>query len=216
MLQVTGLHKSFKREPVLRGISFVMPPASVLGIWGSNGAGKTTLLHILAAILPPDRGTVTLNGVRPEQSAYRRQIGLVPQQVALSPRLTVRQNLDFWASIRGFQGAERRKFVDEAAEMSNITTFLGKTVGRCSSGMARRVNLAAGIIGRPPLILLDEPTAGIDEENRRLILQAVTRLKQSGCLVLMVNHYHQELAGVCDQVMLLQDGCAIWQGDDHL
>jgi len=207
MLEVIDIHKSFKGEPVLRGVSFVIPEAGVLGIYGSNGAGKTTLLNILAAIFPPDSGQVMMNGIRPEQRAYHDLVGFVPQNTALFQRLTVQQNLNFWASIRGFTQKELRQRVAEAAEMANVTSFLDKPVGRCSSGMARRANLAAGLIGTPPFILLDEPTAGIDEENRSLIFDTIGKLRKKGCLVVIVNHYYQELEGICDWIIQIKNGC---------
>ena len=207
MLKVDNIHKAYQQEKVLRGVSFTVQPSQIMGICGSNGAGKTTLIHILASILPPDQGTVALAQVPISQrSNYRSMIGFVPQHVALSPQLTVRQNLVFWASIRGLGGRERRETVETAAEMANVTAFWNKPVARCSGGMAKRANLAAGLIGYPRLLLLDEPTAGIDEENRDYILRAILRIKEQDCMVLMVNHYFQELAWVCDRIITLKDG----------
>ncbi len=213
MLIVENLHKAYKREPVLRGVSFTVQPAHVLGICGSNGAGKTTLISIIASILPPDQGSLSLMGIPIAQTgSYRAQIGYVPQNIALSPRLTVQQNLDFWAAIRGYKGQAMKDRVEEAAIQANVTAFLKKPLGRCSGGMARRANLAAGLIGRPHLILLDEPTAGIDEENRDLIMSTILTLKQSGCIILMVNHYYQELAMVCDRIITLKKGLVAEEG----
>lgn len=207
MLIAENLTKAYKREPVLRGVSFSVRPGSVLGICGSNGAGKTTLIHVIASILPADSGTITLMGIPISQARdYRSRIGFVPQNIALSPNLTVRQNLSFWASMRGMNGQQAKDAVHDAAEMANITAFMNKAVGRCSGGMARRANLAAGLIGRPDLILLDEPTAGIDEENRDLILKTILSLRQQGSMILMVNHYYQELSLVCDRIITLRDG----------
>ena len=197
MLIAENLTKAYKREPVLRGVSFSVRPGSVLGICGSNGAGKTTLIHVIASILPADSGTITLMGIPVSQARdYRSRIGFVPQNIALSPNLTVRQNLSFWASMRGMNGRQAKEAVRDAAEMANISSFMNKAVGRCSGGMARRANLAAGLIGRPDLILLDEPTAGIDEENRDLILKTILSLRQQGSMILMVNHYYQELSQI--------------------
>ncbi len=207
MLVADQLWKAYKREPVLRGVSFTVQPGNVLGICGSNGAGKTTLIGLVASILPPDRGTITLMGVpQSDPGRYRRMIGYVPQNIALSPRLSVEQNLVFWASIQGFSGAALRAAVEEAAVRANVSAFMKKAVGRCSGGMARRANLAAGLIGRPQLVLLDEPTAGIDEDNRDLILSSVKQLRDSGCIVLLVNHYASEMAQVCDRIITLRDG----------
>ncbi len=210
MLQVHNIHKAYRREPVLRGVSFELTPSHVLGLCGGNGAGKSTLIHILASILPPDQGTVQFMGVPLTQaSRYRSQIGFVPQQIALSPNLTVKQNLAFWASIRGLTGNSKQAAMEEAAQMTNITGFWHKPVTRCSGGMARRANLAAGLIGLPRLLLLDEPTAGIDEENRDQILITVQALKQRGCTVVMVNHYAQELALICDRIITLKGGVGV-------
>ena len=212
-LFVENLGKAYGREAVLRDISFSLLPGKALGICGGNGAGKTTLIHLLASILTPDTGRITLNGVPAERSrAYRKQIGFVPQEIALSPRLTVEQNLDFWASMRGLSGKALKTAVQEAIAFTNIGGFLGKRISRCSGGMIRRANLAAGLVGSPSLILLDEPTAGIDEENRDSILRAVKDLQKEGRMVVMVNHYRAELGTVCDSIITLQDGQLASQG----
>lgn len=213
MLIADNLWKAYKREPVLCGVSFTVQPSSVLGVCGSNGAGKTTLISLVASILPPDQGSLTLMGTPLSQlREYRRLIGYVPQNIALSPRLSVQQNLAFWAGIRGFRGAALQQAVEAAAVQANVTAFLKKPVGRCSGGMARRANLAVGLIGEPRLILLDEPTAGIDEENRDLILGTIRGLREKGCIILMVNHYYNELAVVCDRIITLKNGQVAEEG----
>jgi ABC-2 type transport system ATP-binding protein len=207
MLLAENLWKAYKREPVLCGVSFNVHPFSVLGICGGNGTGKTTLINVVASVLPPDQGDISLMGIPLRQkNEYRRHVGYVPQNLALSSRLTVEQNLVFSASIKGFSGKSLRLAVEEAAVRANVTGFLKKQVSRCSGGMARRANLAAGLIGSPSLVLLDEPTAGIDEENRVLILQSVVELRNAGCMVLIVNHYAHEMAKVCDRIITLKDG----------
>ncbi len=215
-LRVRDLCKSYGRESVLQGVSFSLMPGHILGVCGNNGAGKTTLIHLLASILPPDSGRITLLGIPAGQSrAYRRLIGYVPQVIALSPRLTVRQNLDFWASAQGLSGAARRAAVDEAIQLTHIQDFVNKRVSRCSGGMARRANLAAGLVGSPSLMLLDEPTAGVDEDNREALLHAVRGMKQSGRMVVMVNHYRSEMEAVCDRVVTLRDGILAEAPDDE-
>jgi len=207
MLRVEGLEKAYKREPVLRGVSFCVEPGNVLGVCGNNGAGKTTLVSVLASVLPADAGRISLMGVPVEAGVpYRRMIGYVPQGIALAPRLTVRQNLLFWASVQGLHGSEAREAAAEAARLSGSSAFLEKQVARLSGGMARRANLAAGILGRPQLLLLDEPTAGIDEQTRDVILEAVRVQRNRGTIVVMVNHYANEMAAVCDRIITLRDG----------
>ncbi|HSK69970.1 MAG TPA: ABC transporter ATP-binding protein [Candidatus Limnocylindria bacterium] len=203
-LAVRGLGKSYGRETVLESVGFTLAPGESLGISGSNGAGKTTLIHLLASVITPDEGSITLFGVPSNAGqAYRKHIGFVPQDIALSPRLTVGQNLDFWASVRGLSGNERKAAVAEAARLAHVLDFLDKRVSRCSGGMARRANLAAGLVGNPALILLDEPTAGIDEENRAPILRSIRFLLDSGRMVVMVNHYREELDAVCGRILTL-------------
>ena len=207
MLIVNNLAKAYKGEPVLNGVSFTVQPGQVLGILGGNGAGKTTLISVIASILPADEGAVSLFNVPISRlREYRSMVGYVPQNIALSPRLSVRRNLEFWAAVRGYHGQELHRAVQQAAVAANVTNFLGKPVGQCSGGMARRANLAAGLVGQPRLILLDEPTAGIDEANRDLMLKSVAGLRDTGCITLMVNHYESELAQVCDRVITLKDG----------
>ncbi len=214
-LQVRDLCKAYGRESVLQGVSFSLMPGNILGICGNNGAGKTTLIHLLSSILPPDSGRITLFGLPAGQSrAYRSLIGYVPQEIALSPRLTVRQNLDFWASAQGLSGEKRKTAVEEAIHLTHIQDFVNKRVSRCSGGMARRANLAAGLVGSPSLILLDEPTAGIDEDNRGALLLAVRGMKQSGRMVVMVNHYRNEMTAICDRVVTLRDGMLAEGPDD--
>jgi ABC-2 type transport system ATP-binding protein len=207
MLEVQDIHKAYKQETVLAGVSFTVDPATILGISGSNGTGKTTLINIIASVLQPDSGQVRLQGVSIEKApVYRTMIGYVPQSIALSNRLSVYRNLEFWGAVRGLKGPDLKLAIEEAAYRCNVADFLKKPVGQCSGGMARRANLAAGIIGNPYLILLDEPTAGIDEQNRDLILQSISDLRASGRIILMVNHYASEMASICDRLITLKDG----------
>ncbi|NLT12685.1 MAG: ABC transporter ATP-binding protein [Clostridiaceae bacterium] len=207
MLIVKDIYKSYKKETVLSGISFDVDAGNIIGISGANGAGKTTLINIIASVLEPDKGEITLNNISlSDRSAYRNQIGYVPQSIALSSRLSVYRNLEFWGAIRGLRGLELKQAIESAAEQSNVKDFLKKPVGQCSGGMARRVNLAAGIIGNPFLILLDEPTTGIDEINRDIILDSIRTLRNSGRIVLMVNHYADEMRNLCDRIIQIKAG----------
>ena len=207
MLIVEDIHKAYKQETVLSGVSFEADPSTILGISGANGAGKTTLINIIASVLEPDSGQISLQGINIDhQAEYRSRIGYVPQAIALSERLSVYRNLEFWGAVRGLRGTRLKTAIEEAAWRSNVSDFLKKPVGQCSGGMARRANLAAGIIGDPFLILLDEPTAGIDEENRDLILKTITELRDQGRIILMVNHYANEMASICDRMIMLKSG----------
>lgn len=207
MLKVSDLYKSYGRESVLRGISLTAAPGQIIGVCGANGSGKTTLVNIIASIIPPDKGAIELMGVPlTRKKRYREMIGYVPQSIALSPRLTVRQNLEFWASVKGFRGQQLEIEVNKAADMANVQDFINKRLSRCSGGMARRANLAAGMVGNPQLLLLDEPTAGIDEENRDLILRSLEFLRAQGKIIIMVSHYQEELAPLCEKIITIKNG----------
>ncbi len=213
MLIVKDIHKSYRSEVVLKGVQFTVEPGEILGICGANGTGKTTLLSLIASIMMPDSGSISLMGIPvSEKRKYRELIGYVPQTIALSPRLTVRQNLIFWAALTGCSSKETPDVVAWAASLAKADSFMDKRVGHCSGGMARRVNLAAGLVVRPRLLLLDEPTAGIDAENRDSILDSIQALKQSNCMVLMVNHYHDELERICDRIITLRRGIIAEEG----
>lgn len=207
-LVVRDIWKAYRREQVLRGVSLQIKPGEILGLCGANGVGKTTLLNIIASIMPADRGEIALLGVPiSRQTRYRSVIGYVPQNIALSPRLTVRRNLLFWAALAGNRThTSQQQAVSRVAELARLHDVLDKPVNRCSGGMARRANLAAGLVGQPRLILLDEPTAGIDSDSRDAILDSLARLREQGCMILMINHYEHELARICDRIATLSEG----------
>lgn len=207
-LVVRDVWKAYRCEQVLRGVSLQLRPGEILGLCGANGVGKTTLLNLIASIMPADRGEISLFGVPVSQHRpYRSVIGYVPQNIALSPRLSVRRNLLFWAALAGNRTrVQRRQAVQRVVELARIHDVLDKPVSRCSGGMARRANLAAGLVGQPRLILLDEPTAGIDSESRDAILDSLARLREQGCMILMINHYEHELERICDRIVTLSDG----------
>lgn len=206
-LTVQGLTKSWAGNKALQDVSFSQGPGSIYGIAGDNGAGKSTLLKILATVLPRDSGQVRFAGLDlDDRSRWRRVTGYVPQELALDERLQVRETLNYWAAARGFTRSQRRDLLDLAYSDPLIADFLKKKIRECSGGMARRVSLIVGLLGDPPLLLLDEPFAGADQASRDLILGRLDLLRSRGRTILVSSHQTEILDQLCDRVLTLRSG----------
>lgn len=207
MLKVNDVHLAYGKEPILEGITFVASPGEVVGLIGANGAGKSSLIEILAAVMPPDKGEVHLFDVSIEKRVpYLQMVGFVPQSIALTMHLSGKDNLRQWGALKGLSGDALTKAVDRAAALCDLTSFWQKPIFQQSGGMQRRVNLAAGLVAEPKLLLLDEPTAGLDKESRTHVLNAIQRIKEDGVIVVMTNHYEPEQALLADRQYVLNEG----------
>ena len=200
---VEHLSKRFGELAAVDDVSFVVPEGQVVGVLGPNGAGKTTTLEMLEGFLAPTSGTIRILGTDPRRGgrAWRARVGLVLQSTSLDPELTVRQTLDLYTALypRPWRAREILKLIDLADDAQT-------RVGVLSGGQRRRVDLAIGIIGRPEILFLDEPTTGLDPEARRRTWTAVERLTQAGTTVLLTTHYIDEVARLADRVIVLVDG----------
>ncbi len=206
-LIVEGLRKRFARLEVLGGATFRLEPGEVVGLVGANGAGKTTLLRMLAGCLPPDGGRVRLDGfdLAEHPVEVRRRLGYLPENQPVYPEMRVREYLKFRARLKGLHGATRRKRIREMLHLCGLRGLERAPMGRLSRGQVRRALLADALLGHPPLLLLDEPTAGLDEEQRGRTLELIGR--QAGRrTVLMATHSEREAAGCCGRLVRLQDG----------
>ncbi|HEX6988038.1 MAG TPA: ABC transporter ATP-binding protein [Bacillota bacterium] len=214
-LEVSGLVKRYGSKVAVDHVSFTVRAGDTFGLLGPNGAGKTTTLAMIAGLLRPDAGEVRVGG-HSVRSARRQALGLlgvVPQEIALYPELTALQNLGYFASLRGITGAERRRQVEEALELVGLREHARQKVERFSGGMKRRLNIAVGLLGKPRVLLLDEPTVGIDPQSRRHILDAVRALAAgTGMTVLYTSHYMEEVEYLCRHVAILDHGRIIAQG----
>ena len=181
---------------------------TIHGILGPNGAGKTSTLSMLCGLLAPTRGRVRFS-----EGVDRRSIGLAPQDLALYPGLTGRENLAFFGRLYGVTGKEAGRRIDELLEMVGLEERGGDRVRRYSSGMKRRLNLAAGLVHSPTILLLDEPTVGIDPQSRNRILEAVLELRRTGASILYTTHYMEEASRLCDAIAIMDRGTVILEGE---
>ncbi|WP_372405672.1 ABC transporter ATP-binding protein [Streptomyces luteireticuli] len=216
VLTAEGLTKTFGTRTVVDGLSLRVGAGEILGFLGPNGAGKSTAIAMLTGILPPDRGAVTIDGLplggRTARTAKSR-IGVVPQEIALYPSLTARQNLRFFAGVQGLRGAARDGRVDWALEVTGLTDRAADTVSSYSGGMQRRLNIAAGLLHRPRIVFLDEPTVGVDAQSRGLIFETVLRLRRElGMSVVYTSHYMPEVEQLCDRIVIIDRGRLLAEG----
>ncbi|TMA73870.1 MAG: ABC transporter ATP-binding protein [Deltaproteobacteria bacterium] len=214
LVAVDRVVKTYGARTALAGVSFVVRAGAITGLLGPNGAGKSTTISIIATLLEADSGMVTVGGHRlpGDAAAARRVLGLVPQRLALYPTLTARENLRFFARMQGLRGAAARAAVDDALALVALDGRADEPVAQFSGGMKRRLNLAAGILHRPRIILLDEPGVGVDPQSRERIFEAIQGLVRSGAAVLYSTHYMEEAERLCDDVVLLDDGHVVASG----
>jgi ABC-2 type transport system ATP-binding protein len=207
-LRVEALSKRYGAIEAVADVSFEVRQGEVFGLLGLNGAGKTTLISMLATERCPSAGDALLLGhsIREERRAVRQLIGVAPQEMALYPMLTATENLQFFGRILDVRGAELADRVKELLDFVRLRDRCNDRVATYSGGMKRRLNLAVALVHRPQLILLDEPTAGVDPPSREEILNLVRHLRDEGIAVLYTTHYMDEAEGLCDRLGILNQG----------
>ncbi len=211
VLQVTDLVRRFGEHVAVDGVSFTIEPGQTYGLLGPNGAGKTTTISMIAGLLTADAGTVSLLG-QPLTSARKSLIGLVPQDIAIYPDLSAVENLQFFGRLQNLTGAALRRRIDEVLEVVGLTDRAKDRIDTYSGGMKRRANIAVGLLHEPQLLILDEPTVGVDPQSRNSILEAVDELGGSGMAVLYTTHYMEEAERLCDRIGIIDQGRLIAEG----
>jgi ABC-2 type transport system ATP-binding protein len=213
VLQVSELRKSYGPLAAVGSITFTIDAGEVFGLLGPNGAGKSTTINIIASLLPPDGGTVRVAGVGLSASGeYKRRIGYVPQSIALAEKLTAAENLSLIGRLYDLAGAELRRRVDGTLESVGLSERRRDLVATFSGGMKRRLNIAAALLHEPDLLLLDEPTAGVDPQARAYIFDIVERLAAQGRAVLYTTHYMEEAQRLCRRTAILDHGRILAMG----
>ena len=214
MIEVRELAKSFGDVQALAGVDFTVNEGEIFCFLGPNGAGKTTTISIIAGLLNADSGTVRIAGldIRKEGRRVRGMLGVVPQDIALYEELTGRENLHFWGSLYGLSGKSLRAEAERVLELVGLTDRADDAVREYSGGMKRRLNLSAGLIHHPKVILLDEPTLGIDPQARLNILDIIRGGVSGGMTVIYTTHYLEEAEKLCDRIAIIDHGRILAQG----
>lgn len=208
MLNVSNLTKSFGQLTAVDHISFDVQQGEIFGFLGPNGAGKTTTIHMLCSLATPDSGTIELDGqdIHKAGVSVRRKLGNVPQEVALYEELNAIENLRFWGTCYKMKKKELNHRIEELLTITGLTERAKDRVKTYSGGMKRRLNMAAGMIHQPKLLLLDEPTVGIDPQARHNMLETVQETAKSGTTILYTTHYMDEAEFLCDRLAIIDHG----------
>ncbi|MFZ0624995.1 MAG: ABC transporter ATP-binding protein [Acidimicrobiia bacterium] len=208
ILQAEGLVKRYDELTAVDGVSFAIDPGETFGLLGPNGAGKTTAISMVAGLLRPDAGHVTVAGVgiTTITTAGKGAIGLVPQELAIYPDLTGEENLAFFGRLYGMRGQALAGRVDEVLEVIGLVDRRSDLTKEYSGGMQRRLNIGIGLLHQPKLLILDEPTVGVDPQSRNAILESVEHLSDAGLAVLYTTHYMEEAERLCDRVAVIDEG----------
>ena len=213
VLRCAELRKAFGERVAVDDVSFTIAPGEVYGLLGPNGAGKTTTIKMVCGLLDPDAGSVVIDGRRAQGDlSVKSLVGYVPQDVALYPDLTARENLAFLGRLYQLRGGLLDERVDEALGLIDLIDRASDRVDSFSGGMKRRLNIAAGLLHHPVLLVLDEPTVGVDPQSRHAILERVQAFGRHGMAVVYTTHYMEEAERVCDRVGIIDHGRLIAEG----
>jgi len=203
-----------RSETVLDEVTLAIPAGGIFGLLGPNGAGKTTLISILAGQLRGATGSIGAGDETLEALRRRRphSLGLVPQEYAFYPMLTCAENLRFFGAVQGLGGARLKERVAAAARFARIESALARRAGRLSGGLKRRLNLAIGLLGEPEILLLDEPTVGVDPQSRAFLLESIRSLAATDRTIVYTSHYMEEVEAICDRVAIIDRGRVLVSG----
>jgi ABC-2 type transport system ATP-binding protein len=214
-LQIEALVKRFGQVTAVDGITLELRSGECLGLLGPNGAGKTTLIRSIVGRVIPDAGRVAVFGSSADSAAARAALGWVPQELAVYPRLTCRENLESFGRYHGMSGNRLQEAVAWCLDWSSLQEREGALAGKLSGGMRRRLNMAAGIIHRPKLVLMDEPTVGVDPQSRNRIFEMIEKLHREGTALIYTTHYMEEAERLSDRIAIVDHGRIIALGTNE-
>ncbi|HEX2682925.1 MAG TPA: ABC transporter ATP-binding protein [Ferruginibacter sp.] len=216
IIEIHDLTKMFKNatEPAVNGISFSINRNEVFGLLGPNGAGKTTTISILCGLFPPTSGKILIDGkdLHTELDSIKSIVGIVPQDIALYPTLTAYENLAFYGSMYGLFGKQLRNSIDEWLKKLGLMDAAKRRVSTYSGGMKRRVNLIAGVLHKPKILFLDEPTVGVDVQSRNVIIEHLKELNATGTTIIYTSHHMEEAEHFCTRVSIIDHGKILTEG----
>ncbi|MBB4808064.1 ABC-2 type transport system ATP-binding protein [Chryseobacterium defluvii] len=209
-IEIKNLYKKYKNsdEFSVNDISLNIDKNEIYGILGPNGAGKTTLISMLSGLIKPTSGQFKINGLSPQKDSFKLKqiIGIVPQEYALYPTLTAKENLMFFGSLYGLKHKNLHKSIDESLEIMGLSKFADKKVDQFSGGMKRRCNLIAGTLHQPKVLFLDEPTVGVDVQSKKVIIDYLKELNNSGTCIIYTSHHLSEAEEFCTKIAIIDKG----------
>ena len=215
-VEITHLTKVYRgaRRPALDDLTLSIRQGAFFGLLGPNGAGKSTLISILCGLLAPTYGTVHTQGleVRGHSQGIKKILGFVPQDLALYPMLTARENLNFFGRMQGLFGARLKTRIEACLQIAGLEDFADRRVDAYSGGLKRRLNLVIGLIHEPQLLILDEPTVGIDPQSRNFIHNGLRALHRAGMTIVYTTHYMEEAENLCDDLAIIDHGKILARG----
>lgn len=214
LLKVENLYKDFGDIKAVEGISFEVKKGDVFGLLGPNGAGKSTTISIISTLFKPTSGEILFEGssIFNNPKLIRQNLGVVPQDIALYPTLTGYENLSFWGNIYGLKGVQLKKRINEISDIIGLNGRINDRVDKYSGGMKRRLNIGAALLHMPKLLIMDEPTVGIDPQSRNHILDTVLELNRQGITIIYTSHYMEEVEYLCNEICIMDEGKIIASG----
>ena len=215
MIQVKNLSKTFGEVKALRDVSFSIREGEIFGLLGPNGAGKSTTINILNTLLEADSGEVLIDGMdtRRYKDACKRIIGVVPQEIALYQQLSAYDNLLFWGGLYGLDHVVLKAKADEILDLVGLSERKHDAVKTYSGGMKRRINIASSLLHHPKVLLMDEPTVGVDPQSRNYVFELIEALNDKGMTIIYTTHYMEEAERLCDRIGIIDSGEIIAQGN---
>lgn len=214
-IETQNLTKRFNDKLVIDNVSLGIEKGEIFGLLGPNGAGKSTLINLMVGLLKIDRGEVIIGGynISKEPLKAKEKIGLVPQEIALFENLNAKENLEYWGGLYGLRGAMLRERINEALEIAALQEHIKKPVKKYSGGMKRRLNIAAAMLHHPEVLIMDEPTVGIDPQSRNHIFEVVKKMnKEYNSTIIYTSHYMEEIETLCDNIFILDLGKEVAYG----
>ena len=208
MIEIKDVTKSYGRQKVLQNVSFEIMEGELFGLLGPNGAGKSTLIDILTGIQSMDSGEIFINGksIKTDKVEIRKHLGLVPQDIALLEELNAVDNLEYFGGLYGLAGQELKNQIEKLLEVAGLTDKKKEKVKNYSGGMKRRLNIAVAMLHNPSILILDEPTVGVDAQSRQHIFDYIQSLAEQGTTILYTSHYMEEIEALCKRVFILDLG----------
>lgn len=216
IIEIQNLTKTFRNatEPAVNGISFSINRNEIFGLLGPNGAGKTTTISILCGLFPPTSGKILIDGkdIHTELNSIKNIVGVVPQDIALYPTLTARENLAFYGSMYGLHGKNLKNKIEGWLQKLGLIDAAKRKVSTYSGGMKRRVNLIAGVLHSPKILFLDEPTVGVDVQSRNVIIEHLKEINAAGTTIIYTSHHIEEAQNFCTHVCIIDQGKILTEG----